>query len=192
MGEKMKEESGATAEVKSDACMNGNEEKTSAEEKEAVGQMKDGEATTNNQSSLSRSTGPRTPQGKERSKLNAIKQGIFSKVIVLKNEPRAAFDALLNGLFDDLQPQGALEEILVDKLAILVWRYRRLIVAEAKNDKGIDFFDPGGAQSKTDSLLRCESSIERAFDRTLTQLERLRRMRLGQPVPPPIKLEISS
>ena len=61
----MKEESGARAEVKPDACMNGNEEKTSAEEKEAVGQMKDGEATTNNQSSLSRSTGPRTPQGKE-------------------------------------------------------------------------------------------------------------------------------
>jgi hypothetical protein len=33
-----------------------------------------------------------------------------------------------------------------------------------------------------DRLLRYEASLERAIDRTLTQLERLQRMRLGQPV----------
>ncbi len=39
-----------------------------------------------------------------------------------------------------------------------------------------------------DRLLRCEASLERALDRTLSQLERLQRMRLGQSVPP--KLEV--
>jgi hypothetical protein len=43
-----------------------------------------------------------------------------------------------------------------------------------------------------DRFLRVEASLERAFDRTLIQLERVQRMRLGHPVPPPIKVDISS
>jgi hypothetical protein len=39
-----------------------------------------------------------------------------------------------------------------------------------------------------DRLLRYEASLERTFDRTLNQLERLQRMRLGQPVVPPVNL----
>jgi hypothetical protein len=39
-----------------------------------------------------------------------------------------------------------------------------------------------------DRLLRYEASLDRSFDRTLGQLERLQRMRLGQPVLP--KLEV--
>jgi hypothetical protein len=42
-----------------------------------------------------------------------------------------------------------------------------------------------------DKLLRYEAALARAFDRTLGQLERLQRMRLGQPVPPPVKLEVT-
>ena len=64
-------------------------------------------------------TGPRTQQGKERSKNNAVTHGIFSKAVVLKGESQAEFDALLSGLRDDLQPEGALEEVLVNKLASL-------------------------------------------------------------------------
>ncbi len=43
-----------------------------------------------------------------------------------------------------------------------------------------------------DRLLRYEASLERAFDRTLNQLERLQRMRLGQPVPPPVNVQLST
>ncbi len=39
-----------------------------------------------------------------------------------------------------------------------------------------------------DRLLRYEASLERSFDRTLSQLEHLQRIRLGQPVLP--KLEV--
>ena len=78
-----------------------------------------------------RSTGPRSVAGKKKSRHNALKHGIFSKAALLKNELRQEFESLWNGLRDDLQPEGMLEEILVDKLATLVWRYRRLISAEA-------------------------------------------------------------
>src|SRR5258706_3607238 len=56
-----------------------------------------------------RSTGPRTQQGKERSKRNSIKYGIFSSVVVLKSESQADFDALHNSLLNDRRPEGALE-----------------------------------------------------------------------------------
>jgi hypothetical protein len=81
-------------------------------------------------SMVRRATGPRTPAGKEQSKHNATKHGILSKLVLLKTESRPAFDSLLNGLRTDLRPVGTLEEILVEKLAVLIWRYRRLIAAE--------------------------------------------------------------
>jgi hypothetical protein len=45
---------------------------------------------------------------------------------------------------------------------------------------------------RLDRLLRYETSLERTSDRALLQLERLQRMRLGQPNPAPIKIDISS
>ncbi len=77
-----------------------------------------------------KATGPRTQQGKERSKHNAVTHGIFSKVVVLNSESQAEFDAFLNRLRSDRQPVGTLEELLVEKLAVLFWRQRRLLIAE--------------------------------------------------------------
>jgi hypothetical protein len=82
-------------------------------------------------SSLARgATGPRTKEGKERSKYNALKHGIFSKIILLGSESRLEFNSVLNGLRNDLMPEGALEEILVEKLVSILWRYRRMLIAE--------------------------------------------------------------
>ena len=75
--------------------------------------------------------GPRTKMGKERAKYNALKHGLFAKVVLLSHEPRAQFDALLLGLRNDLRPYGVLEDALVEKLATILWRYRRLLQAES-------------------------------------------------------------
>jgi hypothetical protein len=77
-----------------------------------------------------RATGPRTPIGKNRSRNNAVTHGIFSSVVLLKGESRKELDALLNGFRESFRPEGTAEEVLVDKLAMLVWRHRRLVIAE--------------------------------------------------------------
>ena len=46
--------------------------------------------------------------------------------------------------------------------------------------------------SQLDRLLRYEATLERSFDRTLNQLERMQRLRQGQPAAPRIDLTISS
>lgn len=140
--------------------------------------------------------GPRTTTGKAIASKNALKHGIFSNAMLLKSESRAEYHSLLSGLREYLKPEGTLECFLVEKLAVLIWRYRRLIITETAEIKAggnpLEFFE-----SKSDSIVfnrfpRYETSIDRAFDRTLMQLERIQRMRLGQPVAPPIKLDISS
>jgi hypothetical protein len=102
-------------------------------------------------------TGPRTQQGKQKSKRNALKHGIFSKVVLLKEEPRAEFDSLLRGLRNDLRPEGTLEELLVDNLVTISWRKRRLLIAEgAEIRKGTEFVDSDmlrGAKDEEASIL---------------------------------------
>src|SRR6266852_6192159 len=85
------------------------------------------EPTERGQLAHRRATGPRTELGKQRSSQNAIKHGIFSEVTVLKGESRAKYQALLGGLWETFLPEG-LEEILVEKLATILWRHRRLLV----------------------------------------------------------------
>src|SRR5712691_5667457 len=79
----------------------------------------------------SKALGPRTQQGKQKSSRNATKHGVFSKVIVLDSESKAEYEELLAGLRETLKPEGALEELLVEKLATTVWRHRRLLLAES-------------------------------------------------------------
>jgi hypothetical protein len=77
-----------------------------------------------------KATGPRTVQGKKRSKFNALKHGLLSKFVLLEGESRAEYDSLLNGLSDYWQPQGKMESVEVENLAVLLWRKRRLLQAE--------------------------------------------------------------
>ena len=76
-------------------------------------------------------TGPRTESGKQRASRNALKQGIFSKAVVLKGESRAEYERFRAGLRKAREPQDEMEALLVDKLAMFTWRLRRVLVAES-------------------------------------------------------------
>lgn len=81
-------------------------------------------------------TGPITAAGRKRSGRNSIVHGIFSNVTVLPGESWAEYQALLKQLRKSLQPEGGFENLLVDKLASLVWRHRRAIGAESAEIRG--------------------------------------------------------
>ena len=77
-----------------------------------------------------KSCGPRTALGKSHSSQNALKHGLLSKTLILDGENALDFRKLLTDLSRDWQPQGAHERSLVEMLATLIWRERRLIIAE--------------------------------------------------------------
>jgi len=73
--------------------------------------------------------GVKTPEGKEIVKYNALKHGLLAKEVVIAigegAENPEEFNAFLADLGTQLQPQGTLEEMLVEKIAVAYWRLRR-------------------------------------------------------------------
>ena len=76
------------------------------------------------------STGPRTPAGKRRSSLNALRHGLFTEAFTeaMKafGENPADFDRLHRDFVLSFDPQTPFEAALVEDLARLWWKKRRL------------------------------------------------------------------
>ena len=77
------------------------------------------------------STGPRTQEGKDAVRLNAVKHGLLSQEILLPGEDGEALAELDERLRDELQPAGVVENLLVDRIVFAYWRLRRLGRVEA-------------------------------------------------------------
>ncbi len=77
------------------------------------------------------STGPRTPAGKQRSSLNALRHGLTGHVVVLPTEDLAAYQRHLQRFVARFQPKDALEEQLVQSLGDTTWRMNRVPAIEA-------------------------------------------------------------
>src|SRR5215204_1183932 len=82
-----------------------------------------------------KSTGPKTPEGKAASKMNALKHGLLSKEVLVHcytyRESEEEFTDLHERYVSQLRPVGSLEEDLMDQIVSTQWRLRRVLAAEA-------------------------------------------------------------
>ena len=78
-----------------------------------------------NRQNATKSTGPKTPEGKTLSSTNATKHGLLSKQVLLPSESEEEFEELSQGLREDLKPVGDLETRLVEDIAADFWRLSR-------------------------------------------------------------------
>lgn len=79
-----------------------------------------------------KSNGPATIVGKLNSRKNAQKHGLLSTAVILAEpESRQAITLLVKELTDDMKPEGKLEQLLVEQIAVCFWRLRRVLVAES-------------------------------------------------------------
>jgi hypothetical protein len=90
-----------------------------------------------NRQNAQHSTGPRTAEGKKRSSRNSRQHGLYSNArffwdaaIALGEDPRE-FERLLNGLVEARLPADTLEMVLVEDIALLIWKKARLDRAES-------------------------------------------------------------
>jgi hypothetical protein len=67
----------------------------------------------------------------EETRFNALRHGVLSRYTVLPWEDEAEYRRLIEALATEHQPQGPTEEHLVEELAGVLWRKRRLRLAEA-------------------------------------------------------------
>ena len=76
--------------------------------------------------------------GYQQVRFNAMKHGILSRLVVLAHEDHAEFADLLAALIDEHRPAGMTERHLVEELATIIWRKRRVLLAEgAKINEGL-------------------------------------------------------
>jgi hypothetical protein len=78
-----------------------------------------------NRENAQKSTGPRTEEGKWRSRRNAFRHGLTAETVVDGLEDRADYRAFEATIIADYDAQTAVERELVLRLASLLWRIRR-------------------------------------------------------------------
>src|SRR5262245_1419009 len=71
------------------------------------------------------STGPKTSQGKERSRCNAIRHGLSAETAIVGLEEAHDYEAFEASVIADHDAQSAVERELVLRLASVLWRLRR-------------------------------------------------------------------
>ena len=150
-----------------------------------------------NRTNAKRSTGPKTVAGKALSRMNAHKHGLTAETIVIGDEDPRTFDMLRAELEEEYNPRPGIESELVERLAVLMWRMRRIPIFEAAlievRREGIAFEkrrypDPfkdeerketpyentaiafQNSQQTLGTLFRYEAALMNAFNRTLQQL----------------------
>jgi hypothetical protein len=68
-------------------------------------------------------------------RFNAMKHGILSRLAVLAHEDQAEFSDLLAALLDEHQPAGMTERHLIEELATIIWRKRRVLAGRGREDQ---------------------------------------------------------
>jgi len=79
-----------------------------------------------------RSTGPKSPRGKANSCMNALREGVFSRQLIVKEEDRAAFEALGRNFRAQLNPTTAVRSLIADAIVTAAWRCSQAICRETR------------------------------------------------------------
>ena len=74
---------------------------------------------------------PLETSGTELTRFNALRHGVLSRYTVLPWEDPNEYEAIVAALVDEHAPQGPTEEHLLEEIAGILWRKRRLRLAEA-------------------------------------------------------------
>jgi hypothetical protein len=123
------------------------------------------------------SRGPRTNEGKAKSSQNALKHGLSARHALLAGEDANEYRRLRNGLIADSNPKGALERELVERMASMLWRLRRIahfevaLMASIENNTSLDFIIDGGGSAKTELGRYVQEFLEMDFSGKLMKYE---------------------
>jgi hypothetical protein len=145
-----------------------------------------------NQQNAQKSTGPRTPEGKEVSRYNRMRHGLSSPLTVLPFENQDDYNNLYASFCEEHSPAGPTEEAFVKQMADSQWKLRRLekleeqvfitLAAQQPSEAATDPFaaiaatllGPGKHQQALNALARYQSALNRQFQQSLKELRKYR------------------
>jgi hypothetical protein len=137
---------------------------------------------------MQRSTGPRTPAGREASSKNAVKHGLFAEDLAqhLSEEQMERYQGFVEGIVKDLHPEGDLELHLAQRIADIQFRLEMLRTTEFEIYMGAAIPSPTmeGCLLKTKNPMGLASlydqRFQRSFSKTLEEFRHAQQLRLDQ------------
>lgn len=138
------------------------------------------------------STGPKTEEGRQRSRANARRHGLTGQVTTMDEEDRAAHDQFSAALIQNLAPEGAMETQLAQRIATDSWRLNRASAIEDNlfalglhdDDASSDNLATARVFTKESKQLQLltlyEQRLNRAVQKNLALLQSLQAARRAQ------------
>jgi hypothetical protein len=150
-----------------------------------------------NRQNAAKSTGPRTPEGRQIVAQNAVKHGLHSARPLISGEDPAEYDLFCLNFRKELCPQGPVENMLADRIISLSWRLRRAVSLQTGAYGILKNPEDGDTPSETespdtfcktlvedykhkkvvDNLLNHECRLEKSLYKTMLELQRLQFIR---------------
>jgi hypothetical protein len=119
-----------------------------------------------------KSTGPKSVEGKTKSRMNALRHGLTAGQAILPHENEDDYEKLREGMLGSYAPENPAEQALVEELANAYWRLMRLHRVET-----CYWHNLGGSYNRADegiaeALLQTPDRQMRNFFRYYAQVER--------------------
>ena len=165
-----------------------------------------------NRINAQKSTGPRTPEGKARSRRNGLLHGLTAKTCMLEDEDPEGFTDLVYEISDKYRPQDTDEDFCIERMAKARWRYNRIMPLEAaifnirltvdqapkevvaalsqEGQRAWAYMRDANGGNALSKLSRYETSLLREYDRSRQELEKLQKARAARPPQPPVAEEL--
>jgi hypothetical protein len=131
-----------------------------------------------NRRNAKKSTGPKTPEGKARTRFNSLVHGLRAESAVIPGEDQAKFDQQLERLSKAWMPQDDFEKSLVEQIAVNQWKLARLDRSEARLHE--DSVPPGEFALAIHRLYLTQARLERSVSSAIADLERYRKQRIAR------------
>jgi len=155
-----------------------------------------------NRINAQKSTGPRTPEGKARSRRNGLLHGLTAKTCMLDGEDPEGLTDLEDAIREKYDPQDTEEDFLVERMAKARCRYNRIMPLEAaifnirltvdqapkevvaalsqEGQRAWAYLRDANGGNALSKLSRYETALLREYDRSRQELEKLQKIRAAK------------
>jgi len=118
-----------------------------------------------------RRRGPKTPEGRLAVRLNASTHGILSAQPVVNAYERAEdWEAHREAIVGSLAPEGGMEGLLAERVALCSWRLNRVVLYESERASGLQEGAVESVRQRRKQKLEMEQLLARAGDEVLTDV----------------------
>ena len=135
-----------------------------------------------------KSTGPKSDDGKARSRLNALRHGLTAEQAVLPHEDENDYEKLREGMLESYAPENSAEQAIVEELANAYWRLLRMHRVENqywdhlggcynRGDAGIAEALLQAPDKQTRNYFRYYAQVERSYYKALAAADQIKRER---------------